>query len=183
MLVDNVAVLGVESCLLEGLKGAFTAETVMHLDDGLVRKIAAENQESVTERIRTQEKLRILEDGLHTLNRYRRSQHNGKLKLLVQANAYLKPANELTVTDADINGRDQDAHETEDTFENPASSPNDEFVNDTKTAIGQESIRDDWNAENASSPSSKNPVSNVKSRKRSVKNRAAFFDDDRATVE
>ncbi len=77
MLVDNIAVLGIESCLLEGLKDAFTAQTVMRLEDDLVQKIAAENQDSVTERTRTQEKLRILEDGLHTLNRYRRSKHQG----------------------------------------------------------------------------------------------------------
>ena len=77
MLVDNIAVLGIESCLLEGLKDAFTAQTVIRLDDDLVKKIAAENQESVTERTRTQEKLRILEKGLYTLNRYRRSKHKG----------------------------------------------------------------------------------------------------------
>ena len=43
MLVNNVAVLGIEFCLLESLKGAFIAKTVMLLDKGLVRKIAAEN--------------------------------------------------------------------------------------------------------------------------------------------
>ncbi|KAK0890676.1 hypothetical protein LTR91_022708 [Friedmanniomyces endolithicus] len=74
-LVDNIAVLGIESCLLEGLKDAFTAQTVMGLKDDMVQKIAAEDQDSVTERTRTQEKVRILEDGLRTLNRYRRSKH------------------------------------------------------------------------------------------------------------
>ncbi|KAK0822939.1 hypothetical protein LTR73_008904 [Friedmanniomyces endolithicus] len=96
MLVDNIAVPGIESCLLEGLKDAFTAQTVMGLEDGLVQKIAAENQDSVTERTRTQEKLRILEDGLHTLNRYRRSKHQ----------------------DSEMNGRDDlndcERHETDD---------------------------------------------------------------------
>ncbi|KAK0260156.1 hypothetical protein LTR35_018028 [Friedmanniomyces endolithicus] len=76
-LVDNIAVLGIESCLLEGLKDAFTAQTVMGLKDDMVQKIAAEDQDSVTERTRTQEKVRILEDGLRTLNRYRRSKHQG----------------------------------------------------------------------------------------------------------
>ena len=76
--VDNFAVLGVEFCLLEGLTDAFTAGTVMRLEDDLVRTIAAENQESMTERTRTKEKLRVLEDGLYTLNRYRRYKHQGK---------------------------------------------------------------------------------------------------------
>ncbi|KAK0246627.1 hypothetical protein LTS09_018231 [Friedmanniomyces endolithicus] len=47
----------------------------MGLKDDMVQKIAAEDQDSVTERTRTQEKVRILEDGLRTLNRYRRSKH------------------------------------------------------------------------------------------------------------
>ncbi|KAK0301568.1 hypothetical protein LTR82_018243 [Friedmanniomyces endolithicus] len=47
----------------------------MGLEDDMVQKIAAENQDSVIERTRTQEKVRILEDGLRTLNRYRRSKH------------------------------------------------------------------------------------------------------------
>lgn len=77
-LVDNFAVLGVEFCLLEGLKDAFAAHVVMGLEDDLVKKIAAENEESVTERTRAQEKLRILENGLHTLNRFRRYKHRGQ---------------------------------------------------------------------------------------------------------
>lgn len=77
MLVDNIAVLGVECCLLEGLKSAFTAHTVMCLGDDMVQKIATENQESATERTRTQEKLRTLENGLHILTRYRRSKQEG----------------------------------------------------------------------------------------------------------
>ena len=78
--VDNFAVLGVEFCLLEGLTDAFTAGTVMRLEDDLVRTIAAENQESMAERTRTKEKLRVLEEGLHTLNRYRRYKHKGEVK-------------------------------------------------------------------------------------------------------
>lgn len=76
-MVDNFAVLGVEFCLLEGLTDAFAAASVLRLDDDLVQRIAAENEESVAERTRTEEKLRVLEDGLHTLNRYRRYKYKG----------------------------------------------------------------------------------------------------------
>lgn len=78
ILVDNVAVLGIEHCLLEALQASFTAHTVMGLDNDVIDKIAAESQESKTERVRTREKLHILDDGLRILNRYRRSKHEGK---------------------------------------------------------------------------------------------------------
>jgi len=117
MLVDNIAVPGIESCLLEGLKDAFTAQTVMGLEDGLVQKIAAENQDSVTERTRTQEKLRILEDGLHTLNRYRRSKHQGIA--IPSGLSEIGTIRQLTnSTDSEMNGRDDlddcERHETDD---------------------------------------------------------------------
>lgn len=50
----------------------------MRLEDDLVRTIAAENQGSTAERTRTKEKLRVLEEGFHTLNRYRRYKHKVK---------------------------------------------------------------------------------------------------------
>lgn len=187
MLVDNIAVLGIESCLLEGLEDAFTAQTVMGLEDDLVQKIAAENQDSVTERTRTQEKLRILEDGLHTLNRYRRSKHQG-----IELPSGLDEtgtSRQLTNTiDSEMNGRDDlddcERHETNDLGSpTPVSEDvhnaiydalreDDPFV---RTAGSQEMTLDVPNGWSGFQSSHKIPV---KPKKKSVKTRAAMFDDN-----
>lgn len=69
MFIDNFAVLGIEHCILNKLADTFSPDTVMGLDDALTTKIAAETTDSSIERARATTKLKILEDGLRTLNR------------------------------------------------------------------------------------------------------------------
>ncbi|KAK3669799.1 hypothetical protein LTR78_010316 [Recurvomyces mirabilis] len=165
-LVDNIAVLGIESCLLEGLKDAFTAQTVMNLEDGLVQKIAAETQDSVTERTRTEEKLRILKDGLHTLNRYRRSKHQDP------------QANERDGLD------DCETHEANDPdsrtavnngVHNAADNALQEDDSFAERAGVQEPSLDVWSSWSEFKSSPKVPV---KLKKKSVKSRAAMWNDN-----
>lgn len=69
VMVDNFGVLGIESCILDGLSNTFSPNTVMRLDDSVIRNIAAETEESQIERARTIKKLTSLVAGLQTLNR------------------------------------------------------------------------------------------------------------------
>jgi hypothetical protein len=62
-------VLAVEACLIEGLTTLFCPENVLDIEDELVATLAAEDEESSTERGRCSEKLKILEDGLRELKR------------------------------------------------------------------------------------------------------------------
>ena len=77
IIVDNVGALGVEFCLLDNLTNAFTPEVVALLDDDVIKKIAAESEESMQERVRAEKKLRVLNNSFQTLSRFRRSKHNG----------------------------------------------------------------------------------------------------------
>jgi hypothetical protein len=77
VLVDNFAVLAVEYCLVDGLSGIFAPDAVMTLDDNLVNEIAAETEDSQTERERATKKLTSLEAGLRTLNRLSRQKSAG----------------------------------------------------------------------------------------------------------
>ena len=79
VMVDNFAVLGIENCVLEGLFDTFSPETVMRLDDNLIRNIAAETEQSQSERTRAVKKLESLEAGLQTLNRLNRKKPAGWL--------------------------------------------------------------------------------------------------------
>lgn len=69
VFVDNFAVLAIEHCLVSALSDVFAPEMVMKLDEGLVNNIAAETENSQTERARVTKKLTSLESGLQTLNR------------------------------------------------------------------------------------------------------------------
>jgi hypothetical protein len=73
VFVDNFAVLGIEYCLLDALSSVFVPEMVMQMEEGLINNIAAETEDSRTERTRLTKKLTSLEAGLDTLtlNRYR----------------------------------------------------------------------------------------------------------------
>ncbi|KAL9099779.1 MAG: hypothetical protein Q9163_004766 [Psora crenata] len=73
VIVDNFSVLGIEQCLLKGLSETFSPDAVMQFDDSLVKKIAAETEESQAERTRANTKLECLEAGLHALNRFNQS--------------------------------------------------------------------------------------------------------------
>lgn len=46
VVVDNFAILGIESCLLERLSDMLSSEVVMGLDDEVVQEIAAEQPDS-----------------------------------------------------------------------------------------------------------------------------------------
>src|SRR5271156_4450115 len=69
VMVDNFALLGIEYYLLDGLSDILSPDTVIRLDERLTKEIAAETEDSQTERARTLKKLGNLEAGLHTLNR------------------------------------------------------------------------------------------------------------------
>lgn len=76
-VVDDVSVLAVEGCLIQQLPALFTHETVHSLNDDIIQRIAAERPESVAERERSTERLRVLETGLQGLSRL--SNHPKKL--------------------------------------------------------------------------------------------------------
>lgn len=81
VMLDNFAVLGIECCVLDRLFNTFSPHIVLELDDSLIRNIAAETEESQSERARTIKKLKSLEAGLQTLNRLNRSKPAGQLIL------------------------------------------------------------------------------------------------------
>lgn len=61
--------------LLDGLPDTLSPDTVMKLDDTSTKNIAAETEDSQIERARAIKKLKSLEAGLQTLNRFSRSKH------------------------------------------------------------------------------------------------------------
>jgi hypothetical protein len=65
--IDDFSVLAVEACLVENLPNLFCPEKVLDIDDVMVAKLAAEDEESSAERGRCSEKLRVLEIGLREL--------------------------------------------------------------------------------------------------------------------
>lgn len=78
MLVDNVAVLGIEQCLLSGLADIFSPHVVMTVPEKLLQEIAAETDDVQAERKRLTHKLGVLEAGLKTLNRLNGHKSAGK---------------------------------------------------------------------------------------------------------
>ncbi|KAL1953240.1 hypothetical protein VTO42DRAFT_3355 [Malbranchea cinnamomea] len=68
-VVDDVSVLAVEQCLIKPLPSLFTPEIVFNLKDDVVRRIAGESEESIIERERLTDRLRVLETGLQQLSR------------------------------------------------------------------------------------------------------------------
>jgi hypothetical protein len=65
--IDDFSVLAVEACLVGNLPNLFCPEKVLDIDDVMVAKLAAEDEESSAERGRCSEKLRVLEIGLREL--------------------------------------------------------------------------------------------------------------------
>ncbi|OQN95561.1 hypothetical protein B0A48_18496 [Cryoendolithus antarcticus] len=154
-LVDNIAVLSVESCLLEGLKDAFTAQTVMRLDDDLVRKIAAENEESVKERSRVLS-TKVLRDILD-------SEMNEYDDLNADKTLDTDDMDSPLPISGDVNDGSHDCHQEPD--------------HSVKTTGLQEATRDagdDWGGFGLIH---KDPDSTVKSKKRSLRHRVAMFGD------
>lgn len=65
--VENVAILGIENCLLYPLQSIFTSETVNNMDDSKIRELASEPSFIQEERGRLTQELEKLETGLQTL--------------------------------------------------------------------------------------------------------------------
>src|SRR5271155_5069813 len=87
VVVDNIAVLGIEFCLLEKLSDMLSSDVVMNLDDTVVQEIAGEEEDSQKETARALAKLQRLETGLQTLRRLRRHKKGGKVD--ISTNAYM----------------------------------------------------------------------------------------------
>ena len=85
VMVDNFALLGIEYCVLDGLSDILSPDTVMKLDETLTKEIAAETEDSQTERARTLKKLESLEAGLQTLNRFGRHKTIGRWSPFMKA--------------------------------------------------------------------------------------------------
>ena len=66
-IIDDFSVLAVEACLVQKLPTLFCPADVIDIDDETVAALASEEEESSAERSRCNEKLKILEDGLHAL--------------------------------------------------------------------------------------------------------------------
>lgn len=77
VLVDNVAVLGIEQCLLSELADIFSPRVVAELSEQTIQEIAAETEDVQAERRRLKDKLGVLEAGLKTLNRLKRHRSAG----------------------------------------------------------------------------------------------------------
>ncbi|KAK6864630.1 hypothetical protein PG990_005928 [Apiospora arundinis] len=71
-IVDDVANLAVENCLISKLPGLFTPETVAELSDEDIGLLAAESQETMDERKALLAKLDVLSKGLAGLKRLTR---------------------------------------------------------------------------------------------------------------
>lgn len=71
-MVDDVAHLAVENCLISKLPGLFTPETVAGLRDEDIRQLAAESQDTMAEREVLLAKLDVLSKGLSGLKRLTR---------------------------------------------------------------------------------------------------------------
>lgn len=69
-LIDNVVVLGVESCLLSKLGEMFSPETVARMDDHMLQLLGGESPETIAERDDLQAQLQKLEASLKTCRRH-----------------------------------------------------------------------------------------------------------------
>ncbi|KAK2741135.1 hypothetical protein FQN57_005736 [Myotisia sp. PD_48] len=65
--VDNVAILGVENCLLDPLQRVFTSQTINNMDDGQIKDLAIEPPHIHEERERLGGELEKLKAGLRSL--------------------------------------------------------------------------------------------------------------------
>ena len=70
-IVDDFSVLAVEACLIQKLPILFSPTNVIGFDDAAVTALAKEDDASAAERVVTQEKLNVLENGLRALKSVR----------------------------------------------------------------------------------------------------------------
>lgn len=111
--------------MIRKLPALFTADTVYDLDDAEVRKIAGESGEVVTEQARLTQKLKVLQDGLHSLKRLEKRgtgnmQRNLTPVLAMTPESTRSSSREMTVTD--LAGEDEEGPEPEPKPE-PALTP------------------------------------------------------------
>jgi hypothetical protein len=66
-VIDDFSVLAVEARLVQELPSLFSPADVIDIDDAIVVALASESDESSTERMLCNEKLKVLEDGLGAL--------------------------------------------------------------------------------------------------------------------
>ncbi|KAL4972256.1 P-loop containing nucleoside triphosphate hydrolase protein [Aspergillus desertorum] len=69
--VDNVAILGIENCLLYPLQRIFTSQVVNNMEDSQIQILAAEPSYVSDERKRLVQELEKLQAGLRTLNLFK----------------------------------------------------------------------------------------------------------------
>jgi hypothetical protein len=79
-VVDNVAIYAIEQNLLVGLEELFSPSEMMSMDDELIRIVSVELPENERLRPQTAQKLKILQEGLATVQTYalrkRKGQHD-----------------------------------------------------------------------------------------------------------
>lgn len=68
VVIDNVACLGVEQCLMRNLPNLFTPDSVVDLDEETIRNIASEPPGLTIKRKKLQKKKQSLLEGLQILD-------------------------------------------------------------------------------------------------------------------
>ncbi|RAR10057.1 P-loop containing nucleoside triphosphate hydrolase protein [Stemphylium lycopersici] len=68
--ISNIAVLGIENCLIKNLSTIFSPTLIANMDDELLRAIASESEEIRDERASLREKLCVLEAGKQVLSEH-----------------------------------------------------------------------------------------------------------------
>lgn len=61
--IDNIAVLAIEGCLVDGLENVFNVTTVVHMDEDKLSALGGEPEEVQTERLELEEKVAALQDA------------------------------------------------------------------------------------------------------------------------
>jgi hypothetical protein len=70
LFIDNVAILVIEHCLIDGLADIFSPDVVCGMSDDLLERLAAEPENIRGDRILLKTKLEVLQLGLRTCSHY-----------------------------------------------------------------------------------------------------------------
>jgi GTP-binding protein EngB required for normal cell division len=82
--IDNVVILGVESCLLSRLEEMFTPEIVVQMDEDILNLVGGESEDVRTEREELNKQLETLEDSLKRCRRHTSRLNRSQAKELAQ---------------------------------------------------------------------------------------------------